>query len=131
MVLCSGVVIGVVACFRAFYRGVLVIKMQSVAPVAQLDRASVFGTEGWGFESLRAYFNSAYDKAHPTMADEETRPYHVDQQASSYRVLDAKDDVVCACSDQHSAEHYAVLFNQAHERGYKSGYRAGKLAGSR
>src|SRR4029078_10400310 len=23
------------------------------APVAQLDRASVFGTEGWGFESLR------------------------------------------------------------------------------
>ncbi len=23
--------------------------------VAQLDRASVFGTEGWGFESLRAY----------------------------------------------------------------------------
>ncbi len=26
------------------------------APVAQLDSASVFGTEGWGFESLRAYF---------------------------------------------------------------------------
>jgi hypothetical protein len=26
----------------------------SHAPVAQLDRASVFGTEGWGFESLRA-----------------------------------------------------------------------------
>ena len=26
------------------------------APVAQLDRASVFGTEGWGFESLRACF---------------------------------------------------------------------------
>jgi NADH:ubiquinone reductase (H+-translocating) len=26
------------------------------APVAQLDRASVFGTEGWGFESLRARF---------------------------------------------------------------------------
>ena len=25
------------------------------ASVAQLDRASVFGTEGWGFESLRAY----------------------------------------------------------------------------
>ena len=24
-------------------------------PVAQLDRASVFGTEGWGFESLRVY----------------------------------------------------------------------------
>ena len=26
------------------------------ASVAQLDSASVFGTEGWGFESLRAYF---------------------------------------------------------------------------
>ena len=25
------------------------------APVAQLDRASDFGSEGWGFESLRAY----------------------------------------------------------------------------
>ncbi len=24
------------------------------APVAQLDRAMVFGTIGWGFESLRA-----------------------------------------------------------------------------
>ncbi len=25
--------------------------------MAQLDSASVFGTEGWGFESLRAYFS--------------------------------------------------------------------------
>ena len=28
------------------------------APVAQLDRASVFGTEGWGFESLRCALES-------------------------------------------------------------------------
>ena len=28
---------------------------QFVAPVAQLDRASDFGSEGWGFKSLRAY----------------------------------------------------------------------------
>ena len=27
------------------------------APVAQLDRASDFESEGWGFESLRAYGN--------------------------------------------------------------------------
>ena len=27
----------------------------SHAPVAQLDRASDFGSEGWGFDSLRAY----------------------------------------------------------------------------
>jgi hypothetical protein len=30
------------------------------APVAQLDRATVFGTVGWGFESLRA--ESARDR---------------------------------------------------------------------
>ena len=30
-------------------------KINRVAPVAQLDRASVFGTEGRGFESLRVY----------------------------------------------------------------------------
>jgi hypothetical protein len=30
-------------------------RVEKYAPVAQLDRASVFGTEGWGFESLRAY----------------------------------------------------------------------------
>ena len=29
-----------------------------IAPVAQLDRASDFGSEGWGFESLRARFAS-------------------------------------------------------------------------
>ena len=28
------------------------------APVAQLDRAMVFGTIGWGFESLRAYLKA-------------------------------------------------------------------------
>lgn len=32
----------------------------SHAPVAQLDRASVFGTEGWGFESLRVYWLRRY-----------------------------------------------------------------------
>ena len=29
--------------------------IESEAPVAQLDRASDFGSEGWGFEPLRAY----------------------------------------------------------------------------
>lgn len=27
------------------------------APLAQLDRASAFGAEGWGFESLQARFS--------------------------------------------------------------------------
>ena len=34
------------------------VERKELAPVAQLDRASVFGTEGWGFESLRAYYNA-------------------------------------------------------------------------
>ncbi len=29
--------------------------MFKFAPVAQLDRASDYGSEGWGFESSRAY----------------------------------------------------------------------------
>ena len=33
----------------------ILTKIQTDASVAQLDRASVFGTEGWGFESLRVY----------------------------------------------------------------------------
>jgi hypothetical protein len=37
-------------------RGVRCDGIESWAPVAQLDSASVFGTEGWGFESLRACF---------------------------------------------------------------------------
>ncbi len=31
-----------------------------IAPVAQLDSASVFGTEGWGFESLLVYFAKVF-----------------------------------------------------------------------
>jgi hypothetical protein len=31
------------------------------APVAQLDRASVFGTEGWEFEPLRAYWERHWE----------------------------------------------------------------------
>ena len=30
------------------------LKLLCIAPVAQLDRALVFGTKGWGFESLQA-----------------------------------------------------------------------------
>jgi hypothetical protein len=41
---------------RSFVAGIMLeIKALSAdAPVAQLDRASDFGSEGWGFESLRA-----------------------------------------------------------------------------
>ena len=36
------------------------IKSTLHASVAQLDRASVFGTEGWGFESLRVYLETLF-----------------------------------------------------------------------
>ena len=32
-----------------------------VAPIAQLDRALVFGTSGWEFESLWAHFPFNFD----------------------------------------------------------------------
>ena len=41
-------------------KGILtcLIKVYGVAPVAQLDRASDYGSEGWGFDSLQArHFN--------------------------------------------------------------------------
>ena len=38
------------------------VKKSVSAPVAQLDRASVFGTEGWGFDSLRAHHLSRYSQ---------------------------------------------------------------------
>ena len=31
------------------------------APVAQLDRALVFGTKGWGFELLQVHQNSFFE----------------------------------------------------------------------
>ena len=43
----------------AIDRGIISFNL-CFASVAQLDRASVFGTEGWGFESLRRYFLGAF-----------------------------------------------------------------------
>ena len=43
----------------------ILTKIQTDASVAQLDRASVFGTEGWGFESLRVYSFSLANSARP------------------------------------------------------------------
>ena len=42
------------------------ISVRYHAPVAQLDRASGFGPEGWGFESLRAYFTTFGRSASPS-----------------------------------------------------------------
>lgn len=39
----------------ALHSSVRLPKLVAGAPVAQLDRASDFGSDGWGFESSRAY----------------------------------------------------------------------------
>ena len=44
-----------------YYFVPLVEKSASYAPVAQLDRASDFGSEGWGFDSLRVHLESNLD----------------------------------------------------------------------
>ena len=44
-----------------YYFVPLVEKSVSYAPVAQLDRASDFGSEGWGFDSLRVHLESNLD----------------------------------------------------------------------
>src|SRR2546422_5033252 len=43
-----------------------VVKFEACGPVAQLDRASDFGSEGWGFDSLRGrHLHSISETPHP------------------------------------------------------------------
>ena len=42
--------------------------LEILAPLAQLDRASVYGTEGWGFESLEARFDNAREASRLRLA---------------------------------------------------------------
>src|SRR5262249_21955497 len=44
------------------------------APVAQLDRAFDFGTNGWGFESLRAYSQHTSPRAMPDSPSSPAQP---------------------------------------------------------
>lgn len=60
------------------------------------------------------------------MPDSETRPYTVGENDGFHAVLDAAGEVVCTCGDAMNAHQYAVLLNQAYERGYKTGYRKAK-----
>jgi hypothetical protein len=71
--------------------------LMTEAPVAQLDRASVYGTEGWGSESLQAYsktrFFSLFRKSREakkkmTGRCEGRKPYgyHKDEEALIKRI---------------------------------------------
>jgi hypothetical protein len=64
------------------------IQVLSEAPVAQLDRASDFGSEGWGFEPLRAHCCAA-----PLLNLD--RPVHSRSHAAVNRaVIRERSDVV-------------------------------------
>ena len=49
--------------FVCYYVKSAICIQQSVAPLAQLDRAPDYGSEGWEFESLRVhYFNNLHQE---------------------------------------------------------------------
>ncbi len=60
--------------------------------------------------------------------NEMERPYRVELTGGVAKVVDESGRVVLNCGDVANAEQYAVLLNQAFERGYKAGYRAAKRA---
>ena len=60
------------------------------------------------------------------MTDSEEQPYGVDRHDGQFRVLDVSGRVIMVCGDESSATHYAVLLNEAYQRGSKAGYRKAK-----
>ncbi len=62
------------------------------------------------------------------MSDEDRKPYRVHEKNGMWSVVDDDGQMVCACGAEANAEHYVVLLNQAHERGYRRGYRDAKRA---
>jgi flagellar biosynthesis/type III secretory pathway protein FliH len=60
------------------------------------------------------------------MANDDEPIYCVQSEAGKFQVLDASEKVVMVCHDEGSARHYAVLLNEAYQKGFKAGYREGK-----
>ncbi len=58
------------------------------------------------------------------MSGDDSPHYAVRQDDGKYRVVDWTDRTILTCGNSASAEQYAVLLNQAFDRGYKEGYRA-------
>ena len=54
------------------------------------------------------------------------KTYSVKFVTDHFEVNNATGRVIMSCSDEHSAQHYAVMLNQAFDAGYKSGYRAAR-----
>lgn len=65
------------------------------------------------------------------MDDFETKRYRVSDCDGHFEVLNESGNVVLSCADEPTAGNYAVLLNEAFQRGYKTGYRDGKKLVSR
>ncbi|MGH8023259.1 MAG: hypothetical protein ACRED1_06745 [Limisphaerales bacterium] len=58
--------------------------------------------------------------------DETQPPYRVQPGDDHFQVVDPAGRVMLDCGNRESAEQYALLLNQAFQRGFKAGFRAGK-----
>ena len=55
--------------------------------------------------------------------DPDELAYKVQRDGERFCVVDLKERIVIACNDAANAEQYAVLMNQAFQRGFKAGVR--------
>src|SRR6476620_2593727 len=76
------------------------------APVAQSDRASDFGSEGWGFESLRAHLHWVVTNGEanwpPRSSSRETGDAYVRAAPMPRKICDPACSTFCSaqCSDR-------------------------------
>ena len=54
---------------------------------------------------------------------EDSNPYQVQPDQGRYCVVNDEGSTVIMCADVANADQYAVLLNQAYQRGYKAGVR--------
>jgi hypothetical protein len=55
------------------------------------------------------------------MEDNDQPAYRVQPDGESFCVMDQQGRVVMVCGDAGNADQYAVLMNQAYQRGFKAG----------
>ena len=63
------------------------------------------------------------------MPMDETLPYRATPKNGVWEVHDESGRVIVVCRDERSATDYAVLLNEAYQRGHKAGYRHAKQSG--
>jgi hypothetical protein len=65
------------------------------------------------------------------MTDEDQVVHAVRFDAGRFSVLNESGRVIVICRDEHSANEYAVLLNEAYARGFKAGSRQARRATAR